>query len=887
MKIFSPVLKGTTVSDGTSNLSGSFTGSLSGTATTASNANTASYVVSSVTDQTQNTRLQTLESVTGSFALTSSFGAYTSSNDTTNTTQNARLLSNEQKTGSFATTGSNFFIGTQVITGSVYIANDLIVQGSSSLQNITASAVSIGTNTVILNTDTPILRFGGISVQDSGSTQGRSGSLFWDSVHDHWIYVVPSGSSEGYNSAMLMNGPKNTGSLGSEGGLTTGYVPRSQGEDHLEDSNIFSTGSNVGIGTTNPSQALHVAGALRLTSNPSVTGDTNSAHFWNQSGVGPTIAGANFQVQTNGATSSLYIDSSQRVGIGTTNPSYQLNLSAASSTYISIDNTSNNYRLLLGAESAGAAFYSRNLSTNAAVDMRFVVGTSEAVRITSGGNVGIGFTNPSSSLAVNGNVSIGANLTPSSLPHGLDTNARALTIAGSGTNPNYGVLFLANNSTEASGALLGGLLYSQVNSGKSGTNAATKAGISVWSAGSGGSVGGYGGYMALFTRPDNAGSDIGAYERMRIDMNGNIGIGTTSPGYKLSVANEMIVGAQGGSDYLYLSGGSGYGAKVRLYYANASLNTELGGNSNTLLNIVTGNVGIGTNNPVTKLNVQEGTASSYTGGGPGDSIRVSSGNTSVWVSTVYNGVTAYFGSITDGSVKFAGYNYATGAGVNMELGQSSMFIKANNNVGIGTSNPGYKFEVNGSTYLANSSKFIVNGANYNENIRTYAASNDYSSYILGAVSGDTGSGVGQWSIVRWPSGNGYQFTIRYNGTDYFYLYANGNYSFYGSNVSDARKKTNITYIEDDQLDTIMKLKPATFSKVNPAMYSESDETYVNNNIHTGFIAQDVLAENIPNILTGSEEEGYGLDYDGILSLAVKAIQELKAEVDTLRAQISQ
>lgn len=152
------------------------------------------------------------------------------------TSVDSRLDAVEFNGTTFATTGSNIFQGNQVITGSVYIAYDLIVQGSSSLQNITASAVDIGTNTVILNTDSPALRFGGVSVQDSGSGQGASGSLLWDSLNDRWIYEHPAGSSEGYNSAILIAGPKNTGSLGDEATLTPGYIQFATGEDHIGDS---------------------------------------------------------------------------------------------------------------------------------------------------------------------------------------------------------------------------------------------------------------------------------------------------------------------------------------------------------------------------------------------------------------------------------------------------------------------------------------------------------------------------------------------------------------------------------------------------------------------------------------------------------------------------
>ena len=181
-------------------------------------------------------------------ALSASIATRDNSQDTTTTTISTSVASRLTTIEAFrATTGSNTFQGNQTITGSVYVSGDMIVQGTSSLQNVTASVASIGTNTIILNTATPAVRFGGLSVQDSGSGAGRSGSLWWDSVNDHWIYVVPSGSAEGYNSAMLMNGPKNSGSLGSEVGLTSNYVPKSQGEDHITDSQITDDGTTVSI----------------------------------------------------------------------------------------------------------------------------------------------------------------------------------------------------------------------------------------------------------------------------------------------------------------------------------------------------------------------------------------------------------------------------------------------------------------------------------------------------------------------------------------------------------------------------------------------------------------------------------------------------------------
>jgi hypothetical protein len=202
----------------------------------------------------------------------STLATYTASVDGRLANLQSFTSSQQNLNATFATTGSNIFFGSQTITGSLYITQDLVVQGSSSLQNITASAVDIGTNLVILNTATPAVRFGGVSVQDSGSTQGVSGSLLWDSFNNHWLYVQPSGSGEEYNSAILIAGPKNTGTLGEESGITSGSIQVGLGENHIGDSIMT---QNVGA------TKISIAGALDVTGNisGSIVGIGNVAAF--------------------------------------------------------------------------------------------------------------------------------------------------------------------------------------------------------------------------------------------------------------------------------------------------------------------------------------------------------------------------------------------------------------------------------------------------------------------------------------------------------------------------------------------------------------------------------------------------------------------------------
>jgi hypothetical protein len=245
----------------------SFTQSFSSSVATSFSASAASLTsYSSSAASAQNTYSSSVAT-----SLSSSVATINANILTLSTSVDSRLDAVENTNATQATTGSNIFIGNQTITGSVFITQNLVVQGSSSLQNITASAVDIGTNIVELNTATPAVRFGGVSVQDSGSFAGVSGSLFWDSFNNNWLYVQPSASGEGYNSAILIAGPMNTGSLGSEIGITTGYIPVAVGANHIGDSNITKSGTEITI-----------AGSLKVTgeiSGSTIAGLGNAAAF--------------------------------------------------------------------------------------------------------------------------------------------------------------------------------------------------------------------------------------------------------------------------------------------------------------------------------------------------------------------------------------------------------------------------------------------------------------------------------------------------------------------------------------------------------------------------------------------------------------------------------
>ena len=179
-----------------------------------------------------NGRLSSIETTTGSII-------------STNTTQDGRLTSIESKTGSYATTGSNIFLGNQTITGSLYVSQNLVVAGSSSIEYVTSSQLRVDDNIITLNTSSPGQRFGGIEVYDSGSVNQATGSILWDSVNNRWIYQQSSEST--YGGGVLLSGPRSSGSLGTELTLTSGKIAKSAGGDHLNDSIITESGGGIGI----------------------------------------------------------------------------------------------------------------------------------------------------------------------------------------------------------------------------------------------------------------------------------------------------------------------------------------------------------------------------------------------------------------------------------------------------------------------------------------------------------------------------------------------------------------------------------------------------------------------------------------------------------------
>jgi hypothetical protein len=146
-------------------------------------------------------------------------------------------------------------------SSSVFVNGNLTVFGTQSVVHVSSSQFNIGTNIITVNTSTPSIRYGGLSVYDSGST-GLSGSIFWDSEANHWIYANASGSGGGstYAGGMFISGPRSSG-LGCEQGTTSCMLLVGQGGDHLTSSLVYHDSTKTCI-----PNCLIVGGALSGTS---------------------------------------------------------------------------------------------------------------------------------------------------------------------------------------------------------------------------------------------------------------------------------------------------------------------------------------------------------------------------------------------------------------------------------------------------------------------------------------------------------------------------------------------------------------------------------------------------------------------------------------------
>jgi len=269
-----------------------------------------------------------------------------------NTVVLSTLATQSYVTTNFAPKSAPTFTGT--INGA-----DLILSG-----NLTVSGTQTIINTSVLDVEDINITLGKVS-SPSDTTANNGGITLKGSTDKtfNWLNATDSWTS-------------------------SEHIEIASGKNLKVDGTTFfvdGTNNRVGIGITSPGTELDVIGTARANN-----------FVLRTNGSAPTADASIFRAADNtlafatANTERMRINSSGRVGIGTTSPTNHLHVNAgATNTAAVFESTDTEVGIQLKDTTGSSVIKARN-------DFRFDNSTGELMRIDSSGNVGIGLTSPTS-----------------------------------------------------------------------------------------------------------------------------------------------------------------------------------------------------------------------------------------------------------------------------------------------------------------------------------------------------------------------------------------------------------------------------------------------------------------------------------------------------------